>query len=785
MTIKKSGNVLIVDDQPELLTAYKRIIEKAGYTTFVASNGSEAMKKIGENDISLVLLDVILPDTNGFDVLKLLKSDPNTENIFVVLISSKVKSSEEQSEGLEIGADGYLVKPINSRELSARIDSFMKHKNTIDELRISEERFRKISDRNVDGILIIDYSGVIQFSNPAAEKLFFKERQLLKGVNFGYPIVQEDKTEISVRFENRFDHVSELRITDIIWENQKMLLVSIRDITERKLYEEKLEKAVEESEQLNKKYETVNRELQENLAKIQKFNHELLNAKKVIEESEQKYREIIASISDGFFVISGENFIITLFNNIAEKLLNRKAEDVLNKPLFEAFSEAKGSVFEENYKKAYSNHEFMHFETYFEPYNDWYDVRVYPGQQGLSVFFQVTTEQKKVEQELIIAKERAEESDRLKSAFLANMSHEIRTPLNAIMGFSDLLSKEDIPEQQKPEFAKIIKNSGEQLLKIIGDIIDISKIEAGQLDIKKEWFNLNTVVAENIKKYQQLPAVKEKNIAIKLVLPRHQNECFVNTDKYRFTQILDNLVSNAIKFTKNGIIEVGCNIAENENDGKLLFYVKDSGIGIKEEELDTIFERFRQAENNTMREGTGLGLTIIKGVIKLMDGDIWVKSKEKEGTTFFFTLPYESNDRSTLFIDETGKLNKTPDFSGFKVFYAEDDFASSLYLEEILKPTRIKIKGAANGKQLLDIINIDCPNIVLLDIRMPVMGGMETLKEIRKKHKNIPVIAQTAYALNTEKEEILNAGFNGYISKPINQTELFLLMDQLLKKYAN
>lgn len=782
MTLNKKGNILVVDDQPELLTAYGKIISKAGYQTFSAATGAEAMKIINENEISLVLLDVILPDTNGLDLLRLIKSDPNNMDIFVVLISSKVKSPEEQSEGLETGADGYLIKPINSRELSARIDSFMKHKNTIEELKISEERFRKISERNVDGILIIDNSGIIQFSNPSAEKLFFKERQLLKGINFGYPIVQDDKTEISLKFENSFDHISELRIADIIWDNQKMLLVSIRDITERKIYEEKLEKAYKESEQLNKKYETVNQALQENLSKIKKYNQELLNAKKAIEESEKKYREIVASISDGFFVISGENFIITLFNNIAGRLLNRKAEEVLNKPLFEAFSEAKGSVFEENYKKAFTNQEFIHFETYFEPYDDWYDVRVYPGQQGLSVFFQVTTEKKKVEQELIIAKEKAEESDKLKSAFLANMSHEIRTPLNAIMGFSDLLTKEEIPEHKKPEFAKIIKNSGEQLLKIIGDIIDISKIEAGQLDIKKEWFDVNTVMSENIRKHQGASIVREKNILIKLNLPRHQNECLINTDKGRFIQILDNLISNSIKFTKNGIIEIGYNIAEDEKKGKVLFYIKDTGIGIHEKELDVIFERFRQADNNSLHDGTGLGLSIIKGVIKLMDGDIWVKSKLKEGTTFFFTLPYETNDHSMLFIDEKGKLNKTPDFSDYTLFYAEDDFASSLYLEQILKPTSIKIKGAANGKQLLEHFKIECPNIVLLDIRMPIMGGMEAFQEIRKMHKNIPVIAQTAYALNTEKEEILESGFDAYISKPINQTELFLLIDQFLRK---
>ena len=618
----KPGNVLIVDDQRELLKAYEHIIRKSGYNTFTAETGAEAMKIVKEKPVSLILLDVILPDTNGFDLLKILKSDPETEEIFVILISSKVKSPDDQSSGLESGADGYLVKPLNTRELAARIDSFMRHKNTIDELKTSEARFRKISDKVADGILIVDNYGIIRFSNPAAENMFLNKRQLMKDVEFGLPVISGEKTEITFSYIMGFRKVGELRAADITWDNEPMYLLTIHDITERK----------------------------------------------------------------------------------------------------------------------------------------------------------------ELEQELMSAKEKAEESDRLKSAFLANVSHEIRTPLNAIMGFSDLLVDDKSSDDDRKKYSRIVKNSGEQLLHIITDIIDISMIESGQLAIRTEWFNVTEILNETVLKFRQSKQVIDRKIDVSFQVPFPVTSCYIQSDKHRFIQIINNLITNSVKFSEGGTIELGYNLLKDGKEGKILFYVKDSGAGIPQDQLEKIFERFRQADNNLKKDGTGLGLSIVKGIIKLLDGDIWVQSEVGKGSTFFFNLPYQDGNYASVYVSEAGTLEDTPDLSGYKLFYAEDDFFSSRYLDEILKRTKITRFSALNGKELMNLFKLEKPDIILLDIKMPVMDGYETIQEIRKIDRDIPVIAQTAYSLSHEKKRILDAGFTEHISKPINQTELLLALNRHLKR---
>jgi signal transduction histidine kinase/CheY-like chemotaxis protein len=380
--------------------------------------------------------------------------------------------------------------------------------------------------------------------------------------------------------------------------------------------------------------------------------------------------------------------------------------------------------------------------------------------------------QKKLEEETKKHKEArniAEESDRLKSAFLANMSHEIRTPMNSILGFSELLKKPGLTEERKNQFAAIVTSSGEQLLRIIDDVIDISKIESNQLTLKKQNIKLNDVLNEFItSQAQHMTDIIKQHIKIELRLPKGKRVVFLYTDPIRFMQIISNLVSNALKNTDEGYIEIGYDLITESLNEYVRFYVKDTGIGIPEEKFGLIFERFGQINTSRPVKGTGLGLSITKGLVNLLGGDVWVKSDINKGSTFYFTLPYASNQDMAEERKEEKMKTDIPDFSGKTVYIAEDDMISFLFIQEILAETKIDIKHALNGKDLISMLKEKQPEIILLDINMPVMNGYEAVAEIRKINNNIPVIAQTAYALEDEREKCLNAGCTDYISKPLS-----------------
>jgi len=374
---------------------------------------------------------------------------------------------------------------------------------------------------------------------------------------------------------------------------------------------------------------------------------------------------------------------------------------------------------------------------------------------GFIASFLDISSSKKVEQELIKAKEKAEESEKLKSAFLANMSHEIRTPMNGIIGFSDLLKEEGITTEERKYFVDIIIKSGHQLLGIVDDILDISKIESGQMNVKKEKVFINNLLYEIFINFQD--KAKDKNIGLIVNKGLNDNEAIVFSDETRLKQILNNLISNSIKFTDKGYIKFGYKVKENN----LEFFVKDTGIGIKKENYDQIFKPFHLSDQNTVRQitGTGLGLSICKGIIKLLDGEIWFNSSYKKGTAFYFTLPYVF----AKIINEKNDIKKT-------ILIAEDEGVNYLFLEKFLTRKGFKIIHAQNGKDAINLVNIFNTEIklILMDIKMPIMNGYEATKIIKDGYPGIPVIAITAYAMEEDKEKAAKFGFNDYLSKPVN-----------------
>jgi signal transduction histidine kinase len=384
-------------------------------------------------------------------------------------------------------------------------------------------------------------------------------------------------------------------------------------------------------------------------------------------------------------------------------------------------------------------------------------------------------EKEKRAAELIIAKEKAEESDKLKTAFLQNMSHEIRTPLNGIIGFSRLLNVEYISKDDIKEFTGIISLSGKRLLEIVNNVLDIAKIQTGQVNIEQKPIIIDSIFSDLKNFFSQLAKVKNISLKFHTLSGKYQT---IYSDEAKLFQILTNLINNAFKFTKSGNIDCGYEI----NDNSIQFYVKDTGIGIPTEMYERIFDRFVRADLTLSKnyEGTGLGLAICKGLVELLGGRIWVESVINKGATFFFTIPV--SPETTVTKAEIKYIAVPVKPGKGKILIAEDDWISSQYLNKLLSNTNITVIHAENGKEAVELVrNSPDIDLILMDIRMPVMGGIEATKIIKKLRPDLPIIAQTAYAYNEEKNKIIAVGCDGYLSKPIDDEKLNTIINKYLK----
>lgn len=391
--------------------------------------------------------------------------------------------------------------------------------------------------------------------------------------------------------------------------------------------------------------------------------------------------------------------------------------------------------------------------------------------------FQDITTNKILHNELVRSKERAEESERLKTAFLNNMSHEIRTPMNGIIGFSEMLSITNKSEEKKAEYINIIQKSSRQLLNVVDDILDIAKIEAGQVKINDKETDLHKFCTDIINSHK-LGAIK-KNINL-INCEQKCNHSKVKVDLHKLTQVVNNLVSNAIKFTEQGTVQLKCCVKKNEIE----FSVSDTGIGIDEKLHKKIFDRFRQAELNTTRNygGTGLGLSIAKGLVENMNGRIWVDSQLGKGSVFYFTIPYKpvNEQKEQIFTTKSEELN---DYSMFTILLAEDELVNYLYISEVLSDMNIEIVHVQNGLDAVKYIQSGkVPDLILMDIKMPIMNGYEATKKIKMINADIPIVVITAHAFIEDREKAINAGCDDYLSKPVNAKSLLSCIDKQLPK---
>ncbi|MFO8023468.1 MAG: ATP-binding protein [Perlabentimonas sp.] len=509
-----------------------------------------------------------------------------------------------------------------------------------------------------------------------------------------------------------------------------------------------------------------------------------LDAESNIAEAEMKYREMAELLPVGIFETDHKgNFLFV--NRAWVKSLGFTKKDAKGKMNFSQV------ISKQDFNKLFNGYKTNHVEckairkdgSTFSAVLITNEVIKNAKRKGIRGILIDNTERKKIIDALKSEKLKAQQSDKLKTAFLANMSHEIRTPMNAIIGFSNLLRECNLLPVDQKEYIDIIQKSGEHLLNLINDIIDIAKIESGGISISPTSCNPHSLVNEVANMFSNKMNMLDKSeveIQVKNNLP---DDVLVLSDSTRVKQVLVNLMSNALKFTHKGSVEIGAKIEEFE---VVKFYVKDTGIGIEPKSIKGIFEAFRQASDEIAPQygGNGLGLAISKNLANLLGGDIWVKSEQGKGSTFFFSIPYNPVFKAKhavrsqiVFNDYKVPIEGADDYT---ILIAEDDNSNYIYLREYLSRYNFRILRAKNGLEAIDMCQKNDINLVFMDIQMPYKNGYEATKSIKAIKPKLTVVAQTAYILAGERERCFNSGCDEYLAKPISSNEI----NEVLNRYV-
>jgi len=635
---------------------------------------------------------------------------------------------------------------------------------------LSESRHSFLFGSTKQGVLYINSDGYVFKANPASQKIIDASESDLIGtlcsdifkqaIHTDGTVYTSDDQPVTVCFAskrpviNQVMGVSNLRSGALQWLNVNVI---------------PRVKAAE-----NRLYETVL-----TFEDVTDFKHAIQNerlANKKASENLKQFHELFHHMEQGFALhemVYDENgnpvdYKFLLINGAFEELTGLKASDCIGKSVLEVLPETE-EVWIENYARVAQTGEPLHFQNYSQSVDRYYNVVAYSPSKGhFAVIFSDVTQNVQFEKELIIAKEAAVESDRLKTAFVQNISHEIRTPLNAIVGFSKMLKNYKLTEDKKNRYTEYIIDSSQRLLSVVTDILIISSIDSNQLKLAPVKTDLRKLLHEIQVSYGDEAILK--NIVLENSVELNDWQIDVLADKAKIYQVLSNLVSNAIKFTEKGVVEFSCRLDGDD----VLFVVKDSGIGINDEESKKVFDRFYQVELEDSRKygGTGLGLSICKELVGMMGGRIWLESKVDFGSSFCFTVPYRP-----LCIEPNGSAEE---IQKIKVLVAEDEELNYLIIEEMLGNKNVELIYAQNGKEAVDLYASEAADIVLMDIKMPVMDGKGAADAIKKVNPQVPIIAQTAYALPSDIS-MYSGLFDDYITKPIDFNLLISKMNGLLK----
>jgi len=620
----------------------------------------------------------------------------------------------------------------------------------------AEEKYTELYDFAPIGYIALSERGEITKINFAGARMLQKDRLDLVKNTFALFVSENTRAVFSNFLENIFktnvkqtcevilsikgDLPMFVIINGIVSPNEDICLLTLVDITQIKLHE-------------------IN----------------LLKEKEKTALSELKFKGIINSVADAIFSYNPDNFEIIETNEATSRVYGYEMDELIGMSCLKFSAEedkSKVGITEAHQKGA----PFMNLTHHKKKDGTAIIVQI----QSYKIFinkkpliFAVShdiTNIKKKEEELITAKERAEESDRLKSAFLANMSHEIRTPMNGILGFANLLKEVDLKSEKQQEYITIIEKSGDRMLNIINEIMDISKIESGQMNIFITDVDINKCLEDSYLFFKH--EAERKNIELKLTKVLNTSEIILKTDLDKLNSILFNLIKNAIKYTMQGTVEFGYGLNNSKNE--LEFFVKDTGIGIPKDRQLAIFERFIQAdiEDKMAHQGAGLGLTISKAFVEMLGGGLWLESELNVGTTFYFTLPYK-NDTISEIVSAEATIGKQKELKNLKILIVEDDEISNALITVMVSELGKEIISVTTGYDAIEACkNNPDIDLILMDIQLPIMNGYEATMQIREFNKKVIIIAQTAYALSGDREKSISKGCNDYISKPFKIDEL-------------
>ena len=758
--------ILLVEDLPTDVELALREIKKENIDfTYKVVDTEPGFKKTLEEFVpDIIVSDYSMP---SFDGMKALKITREKDSIIPFIVLTGSMNEETAVACMKAGANDYVLKEKIMRLPFAVMEALARSRVNKEKAKIkaqlteSEEKYRSLIHNSVDAIYLM-HNRKFEIINPTFEKMFGYSIDEINHSSFDFIqlVAPESKPVIEERFkriqngENLDTHYEftaitkngikkevEASVSYIDFKESKATQGIIRDITERKAIEKKLT--------------LLSQAVQQNPIAI-----EISDANGIIEYINPAF-EKITGYSSGEII--GQNPRI---------LKSGYHSNAFYKNLWNTILSGKEWIGELKNKR--KNGKLYWEEAIISP--------IFNNKGNITHFVAVkedVTEKKKMIKELIAAKEKAEESDRLKSAFLANMSHEIRTPMNGILGFADLLKRPQLSIEKQLGYIDIIEKSGKRMLDIINDLINISRIESGQLEFSFTEININIQLAFQYDFFKV--EAENKGLEMSLHCPLPNEKAKIITDGEKFDAIISNLIKNALKFTKEGKIE----ISYTPKEEYIQFCVSDTGVGIPEEKQKVVFERFVQAESHLSREyeGAGLGLSITKAYIEALGGKIWIESKKDKGTNVYFTLPVNNNSNQKVEKNNIEKIAEDDVPSdNYTILAAEDDEFNYLLIEELLVEKGFQVIRARNGQEAIDICNNNSAiSMILMDIKMPGKDGHQAAKEIKKISPDLPIIAQSAYAMEHEIKEFSKT-FDDYIVKPIKEDELMLKMKKWLMK---
>jgi PAS domain S-box-containing protein len=718
--------ILIAEDSPTQSEQLCHLLSSEGYRAISRESGDEAFEEAKKILPDMILSDIIMPGITGYDFCRKAKAEPTLKSIPFILLTS-MNHSTDILKGLECGADNYITKPIDNTHL----------------LKIIHNSFESSNQFGTS-------SGSDSFDFHYSDEKYR---------------ISPDRTRILNMFLTTYE--------------ESAIKAHKLDKTQRRLGELK--------DSLEKEVVDATRDL------IKEIKDRTRIAKEAA-LSEERYRNQIENPLFGVFSVSSNGQFIVLNHTLSSMLGYDSPELLMEKKIEEIF---------------YSKKDFKEFQQLLKKEQTIKNIEVsFKGIMGNRVHVMINAQirdetilcmaldisQEKLlrekeiqnQKELEIAKINAEESDRLKSAFLSGLSHEVRTPLNTIIGFSGLLADPEISEETRKEFSILINDSCIELHRLIENILEISKLDAGQVIIEPRDFDLHQLLDDIFQTYNREWNLGRKGrIRFRLLKPDQDKIFSIRSDPFSIYKVFSKLLDNSFKFTPAGSIEFGYEIPDPET---LRFFIRDTGIGMTEKQIRLAFGSFNKADQTDpkLQHGAGLGLAICLKTVELLKGEIWVESSPGRGSTFYFKVPLHMGPAGKTKISLPVSVDKPLNWKEKRILVAEDNFYNYKLYEAILSKTDARLTWAKDGLEAFEKCKSNNSyNLILMDIQMPRMNGIEATESIRSLGDKVPIIAITAFASDEDRQRIMKGGFNDFLSKPVSPDTLLKTLGKYISDAKN